>query len=73
MSIRTTIYVRLLDEGVDVRRPVLAEQMRNDIYRIDDQDYDRETETWEFLPRTHVVCKLIHSSEGQILAAVQAA
>ncbi len=68
-----TIYVSLLDEGVDVRRPVLAEPIRDRIYRIADQEYDRDIETWEFPPGTEVVCELVASSAGQILAAVSRA
>jgi hypothetical protein len=33
----TEIYMALLDEGVDVWRPVLAERLHDDVYRIVDQ------------------------------------
>jgi hypothetical protein len=62
------IFVRLLDEGVDVWRPVQAEPLHGDIYRILDQPYDRETERWEFTPGDEVVCELIESSADRILA-----
>ena len=65
-----TIYVSLLNEGVDVRRPVLAEQLGAGIYRIADQEYDREIETWEFPPGAEVVCQLVASSGGEVLAAI---
>lgn len=65
------IFVRLLDEGVDVWRPVQAQRLRADIYRILDQPYDRETERWEFTPGDEVVCELIDSSDDRILAATR--
>jgi hypothetical protein len=33
-------------------------------YKITDQPYDREVETWQFEPRDEVVCEMIGSSEG---------
>lgn len=65
------IYVGLLDEGVDVWRPVRAERLRGNVYRIADQPYDREVESWQFEPGDHVLCELIESSEGPILAATR--
>lgn len=48
---KTTIYVRLLNEGIEVYRPVTATQIENNIYKIiDETKYDAEDETWEFLP-----------------------
>jgi len=69
MSHAVEIFVRLLDEVVDVWRPVLAEHLRGDVYRIVDQPYDREVEAWQFEPGTVVVCQLIDWSDGRILAA----
>jgi hypothetical protein len=66
---QTQIFVRLIGEGVDVWRPIQAEHRFGNIYRIADQTYDRETETWEFDPCEEVVCEMIDSSDGQILAA----
>ena len=73
MSGLTEIFVSLLDEQVDVRRPVHAERVHDDVYKIADQPYDREVETWQFEPGDEVVCQLIESSEGQILAATRRA
>ena len=67
------IHVALLDEGVEVWRPVQAELVKGDVYRIINQPYDRTIEAWQFEPGDRVICKLIASSEGQILAAVQRA
>jgi hypothetical protein len=65
------IFVSLIDEGVDVWRPVLAEQLRDNIYRIAYQPYDRELETWQFEPGNEVICELVDASEGRIFAAVR--
>lgn len=73
MSSSTEIFVGLLDEAVDVRRPVQAERVHDDVYKITDQPYDREVETWQFEPGDEVVCELIESSEGRILAATRRA
>jgi hypothetical protein len=66
------IFVRLIDEGVDVWRPVRAQHVRDDVYRILDQPYERDIETWEFGPGDEVVCEMIDSSEGRVLAALGA-
>jgi hypothetical protein len=69
VSPATEIFVRLPDEAVDVWRPVLAESLGDERYRILDQPYDHEDERWEFEPGDEVVCELIDSSEERILAA----
>lgn len=66
------IYVRLIDEAVDVWRPVRAEHLRDDVYRVGEQPYDRTSERWEFEPGDEVVCGLIESADGPILAALRA-
>ena len=43
-----TIYVRLLDEGVDVWRPVRAETLAEGQYRIISGNTNPENEKWEF-------------------------
>jgi hypothetical protein len=73
MSKSIEIFVSLLDEGVEVWRPVLAEHVDGAIYRIVFQPYNREVETWEYEPGDEVVCKMIDSSDGQILAATRRA
>lgn len=73
MSCTKQIYVSLLGEGVDVWRPVQAEQLSGNVYRIVDQTYDREIEAWEFEPGDSVVCEQIESSDGRILAATKRA
>ena len=53
----TTIYVRLLDESVEVWRPVHAVEVRPHVYEILPQPYDRELELWEFDIGDRVVCE----------------
>ena len=67
------IYVALLDEGVDVWRPVQAERLGGNRYRIISQPYDRSIESWEFEPGDVVLCHMVESSEGHILAATEKA
>jgi hypothetical protein len=73
MSHPTEIFVSLLDEQVDVRRPVQAEHVHDDVYMITDQRYDRDVETWQFGPGDEVECELIDSNDGRILAAMRRA
>lgn len=69
MTKTVQIYVALLGEGVDVWRPVEALYVNEDIYKILDQPYDRAIENWQFQPGQLVVCEMIESSDGPILAA----
>lgn len=66
------IYVALLDEGVEVWRPVAAEQNPDASYRIlDPGDYDPSVETWQFPPGSVVVCEPRQTSAGSVLAAAR--
>ena len=67
------IYVALLDERIDVWRPIWAERLDDNVYRIVDQPYERELETWQFEPGDDVACDLIESGDGRILAAIRKA
>ena len=58
------IYVALLDEGTDVWRPVKARLVSGKVYKIVDQAYNTEDETWEFTPGTEVVCEQRILSNG---------
>ena len=69
----TTIYLNLLDEDVSVRRPVLADHVDGDIYLIVHQPYDRAVERWEFEPGDRVICEMVDSGAGRVLAAVRLA
>ena len=65
-----TIYVALLDEGVDVWRPVQAERVRTGVFRILPMNPDPEDERWEFPPGSVVRCEEREVSEGRALVAV---
>lgn len=69
MSHSKEIYVALLDEGVDVWKPVRAEHIQGNVYRIVEQPYDRNIETWQFEPGQTVECEWITMYEGRVLAA----
>lgn len=65
-----TIFVSLLGEAVDVWRPVRADHVYGDVYRIIEQPYDPAVEAWRFAPGDVVRCESIHSDDGPIVAAV---
>jgi hypothetical protein len=67
------IFVSLIDEAVDVWRPVQAEHLHGSVYRIVAQPYDQDIETWRFEPGDLVVCELVDSSGGRIFAATNRA
>jgi len=50
-----TIYVQLLDEAVDVWRPVSALTEADDVYRL--PDVAPADERWEFSPDARVRCE----------------
>ncbi len=51
-----TVYVRLLDEGVEVWRPVPAERVSEGAYRLSDAP-PPEDEAWTFQPGEVVVAE----------------
>jgi hypothetical protein len=72
----TEVYVRLLDEGVDVWRPVRATKLSNGSFRLGRPDeYDPQTEAWEFPPNAIVRCKMKIFSDGNrgLVAVAEAA
>ena len=58
------IYVRLLDEGTDVWRPVEAEWIANDQFRISSDTGVSSEEVWEFQPGDTVRCERRALAEG---------
>jgi hypothetical protein len=56
MSKRTTVYVALLDEHVDVWRPVQAEHVGGDLYRLTGERPDDEV--FPFSPGDVVRCQM---------------
>lgn len=65
-----TIYMPLLNEGVDVWRPVEATRLSADTYRLEGEVPDEEE--WKFLPSTLVRCELLTLSSGERLVAIEA-
>lgn len=65
------IHVRVIDEAVDVWRPVDAIYLDDNTYIISkDQNYDTLTEEWEHEPGAVVICENILLKDGPILAAI---
>ncbi len=61
------IYVRLLNEGTEVFRPVLAKKLAGGRYKIIKKDYyDPEDEEWEFPPGS-IVGLVTENRDGKIL------
>jgi hypothetical protein len=71
-----TIYVRLLDERMEVSRPTEALDLGNGLLKLlpspDYNSHDSKHETWEFLPGSVVRCEQRYDNSGQYLLAVRA-
>lgn len=67
-----TVYVRLLEEGTDVWRPVQAKRLPDGSFQLDmPEGYDPGDETWEFPPHSRVKCTTRRFTHGEAgLAAV---
>ena len=61
-----TIYVRLLDEGTDVWRPVEAVAVSPDVFEIAPDVTVPDDERWEFGPGERVCCRT--SDDGLLIA-----
>jgi hypothetical protein len=67
---RIPLYVPLLNEGTDVLRPTTGVFVGPDVVRVEaPDDYDPETEDWEFPPGTEVRCIAEFRNGRQILVA----
>ena len=70
---KAVVYVRLLDEGTDVWRPVRATALPDGTFRLlKPNGYDPSAETWEFPPSTKVRCvtrKFADGGEGLVAVA----
>jgi hypothetical protein len=64
-----TIYVELIDDGVDVWRPVQAELESDRIFRL--PQTAPADETWRFPPGSRVRCELCNLYDGQHLLATE--
>ena len=67
-----TVYVRLLDEGVDVWRPVSARRLGPDLFELS-TEASPEDEIWEFAPGSRVVVETRRGPENTYPVAVAAA
>ena len=59
------IYVRLLEEGTDVWRPVPATALPDGTFKLSvPAGYDPEAEVWEFPPNARVKCAARRFADG---------
>lgn len=59
------VFVKLLDEGTDVWRPVPARKEPDGAFRLCRPEwYEPEAERWEFPPDTRVRCETKVFSDG---------
>jgi hypothetical protein len=65
-----TIYIYLLDEGTDVWRPVNAEHVSGNRYRIISVNSDPDDEHWQFNTGAVVATELRDLAGGPCLVAV---
>lgn len=72
---RVNVYVRLIDEPVEVWRPVPAEPIEDSrVFRLlPDDHYDATQEQWEFEPGSVVYCETRPLSGGEALVAIRRA
>ncbi len=64
MAPSVEIHVYLLDEGVDVWRPVQAEPLGEGIYRIVSANPEPEDEIWQFVQGDVVRCERKELMDG---------
>jgi len=67
------VYVRLLDEGVDVYRPVTSIKITETVYELDHPEgYDPDDESWEFLPgsKVRVERKLLEGESSLVVVGL---
>jgi hypothetical protein len=65
-----TVWMPLLNEGVDVWRPVEAEALPSGWYRINGSNEHKEDEDWAFEAGDVVVCAYRELSDGETLVVV---
>ena len=65
------IYIKLLNEGTEVYRPVISEKLNDNVYEVGGAEiYNPNDETWEFQPGSHVIVKHQQLQSGKFLVAV---
>ena len=75
MNTDAVVYVRLLDEGTDVWRPVNAAALPDGSFELLPPDFDSEAELWEFPPAAKVRCMTKEFAGGmrRLVAVARAA
>jgi hypothetical protein len=69
---KNIIFVKLLNEGTEVYRPVLSRIIKGNVYEVGGFEiHNVEDETWEFLPGTHVFVEEKKLQEGLCLVATK--
>jgi len=71
----TVVYVRLLEEGTDVWRPVRATALPDGTFELTEPEgYDPQAELWEFPPHARVKCVAKNFADGAkgLVAVAQA-
>jgi hypothetical protein len=68
-TLTRTIHVGLLDEGIDVWRPVEATEQASGTFRLPDKAPDGEA--WRFPPGSVVRCELRKLADGDTLVAIE--
>jgi hypothetical protein len=61
-----TIYVKILNEDIDVFRPIKAIKLKNNVYQIIDENiakHEKYGEIWEFDKDDKVIC----DKEGRVI------
>lgn len=72
ISMMTTIYIPLLNEGTPVSRPTEGKLVSSGFYEVmATDDYDPYLEEWEFPPGTVVECKMEIEDGKEFLKAVR--
>ena len=66
------IYIKMLNEGTMVYRPVPAYKIEDRIYKVQGFDiYDPEDEVWEFPPGTLVLVEEQKDDGDTVLVAIE--
>lgn len=68
-SFTETVHVRLLDEGVDVWRPVSARALGNGAFQLSPEAAPAD-EAWEFPPGATVGVAKRKTAEGEVAIAI---
>jgi hypothetical protein len=58
------IYVRLLNEGAEVFRPVLSQELKPMVFVLGADEYDPDDEEWEYPPGTLVYAEAHGFEDG---------